>query len=371
MRKTLLFSLLLCFASLLGVRAADPTEGLRFYDALQFRIINSGYSLEEKVDPYLRVPAALKDSCVTGLWQNLRCPSGLAVRFATDSRRIGLKYCLKGNFHMNHMADAGVKGMDLYRLSDKGKWEYVNTVRPVSDTLQNSLLVQRMDGKMHEYMVYLPLYEGLKWLEIGVDPESVITDPQVDNPKASRGKVVWYGTSILQGGCASRPGMSATNIIQRELGIECVNIATSGQGKMYYHMARAIAQIEDVAAYVIDPVPNCTLGMCDTLTCNFVGIIREAHPDVPVIMLEGPMYPYWKFDSYFAENLPQKNAAFRKNYEKMKKENPKNLYYLDCSGLTAKDEEGTVDGIHLTDYGFRAYADKLEPVLRKILHIRK
>lgn len=349
------------------LRSASPIEGMKTVNALEFRMINSGYPISEKVDPYLRIPLEYKDSVVSALWNNAICSAGIAIRFASDSRSIGTRYCLKKNNHMNHMADCGIKGTDLYVLGDNGKWEFVNSVRPANDTLQTGLYVKNLDGRMHEYMIYLPLYDGIRWMEIAVDQDASIQKPQVDNPKASRGKVVWYGTSILQGGCASRTGMAATNIIQRELGIECVNIATSGQGKMYFPMARALARVDDVAAYVVDPVPNCTLEQCDTLTVRFVNILRKAHPDVPVIMVEGPMYPYWKHDSYFREYLPRKNAAFRKCYEQLKKENPRNLYYVTWENLNGYEGEGTVDGIHCTDLGFRSYADKLEPVLRKAL----
>ena len=110
---------------------------------------------------------------------------------------------------------------------------------------------------------------------------------------------------------------------------------------------------------------------CDKLKYTFVNILRQARPEVPIIMVEGPMYPYAKFDSFFGTYLPEKNEAFRKNYERLKAKNPRNLYYVTSEGLTAENEEGTVDGIHLTDYGFRAYADKLEPILKKVLKKNK
>ena len=245
---------------------------------------------------------------------------------------------------------------------------YVNTNRPSKDSIQQKIYVENLDGEMHEYLIYLPLYDGVNWMEIGVDSDAVITPPQLDNPRRKM-KVVCYGTSILHGGCASRTGMAATNIMQRELNVEMVNLGVSGEGKLVYPMARAMAEIEDAVAYIIDPVPNCTQMMCDTLTYGFIRILRDARPHVPIIMVEGPMYPYAKFDSYFRDYLPAKNAAFRKNYEKLKAENPEGLYYVTCEGLTGPDEEGTVDGIHLTDLGFRAYADKLEAVLREVLHL--
>jgi len=334
-------------------------------DALQFRMINKGWSIDETFTPYTRIPGYLRDSVSEGLWDRCKNSAGLAIRFRTDSRRIGVRYNLHSNFHMAHMADTGIKGTDLYILSDDGKWQYVNTNRPSKDSIQQKIYVENMDGKMHECMIYLPLYDGINWMEIGVDSAAVLDQPAVDNPRASK-KIVGYGTSILHGGCASRTGMVATSIMQRELNVEFVNLGTSGEGKLVFAMARAMAEIPDVIAYVIDPVPNCTKMQCDTLTYTFIKILREARPDVPIIMVEGPMYPYAKFDSFFGGYLPEKNVEYRKNYDLLKKENPKNLYYVTCDGLTGKDEEGTVDGIHLTDLGFRAYADKLEAVIRKV-----
>ena len=156
-------------------------------------------------------------------------------------------------------------------------------------------------------------------------------------------------------------------MIQRELNCECVNIGISGEGKMDFCMARAMAQIPGVTAYVIDPVPNCTKMMCDTLTYDFVKILRTLRPEVPIVIVEGPLYPYARFDSFFEKYLPEKNAALRKNYERLKKENPKNIYYVTNEDIDGPGHEGTVDGIHLTDLGFRHYADALIPVLRPLV----
>ncbi|MCQ2335194.1 MAG: SGNH/GDSL hydrolase family protein [Paludibacteraceae bacterium] len=367
MRRILFIACLLL--SVLAVRA-EESQPLRYVDALQFRMINKGWGADVTYTPYTRIPSYLHDSITQELWDRSMNSAGLAIRFCTDSKRIGVRYNLHHNFHMAHMADTGIKGTDLYILSDDGRWQYVNTNRPVKDSIQQKIYVENMDGRMHECMIYLPLYDGINWLEIGVDSASTIDMPRVENPKVGK-KIVGYGTSIMHGGCASRTGMAATNIMQRELGVEFVNLGVSGEGKLVYAMARAMAQIPEAVCYVIDPVPNCTQMQCDTLTYTFIKILRDARPEVPIIMVEGPMYPYAKWDSFFKNYLPKKNEAYRRNYELLKKENPKNLYYVTCDGLTGPDEEGTVDGIHLTDLGFRAYADILEPVLKKVLKLKK
>lgn len=366
MKKNIYLFIVLVVVSVLSFEMnADDKKAMKYVNALELRLINKGFN--NSLTPYTRIPAYLKDKVRPELWERAQCSSGMAVRFATNSTKIGVRYNLLWNTHMAHMADTGLKGTDLYRLSDDGVWEYVNTNRPSkADSIQTKIYVENLKGDMREYMIYLPLYDGINWLEVGVDSDAIIQKPIIDNPISGK-QIVFYGTSILQGGCSTRTGMVATNMIQRDLGLECVNIGISGEGKMDTCMAEAMATIKDAICYVLDPVPNCTKMMCDTLTYGFVNTLRQLRPDVPIIMVEGPIYPYAKFDSFFEKYLPEKNAEFRKNYEKLKAENPKGLYYVTAEGLAGNDNEGTVDGIHFTDLGFRRYADKLEPVILKAL----
>lgn len=367
-----LTSALFCLLLPLLVMAQDFTNAdtLRFVNAMQFRMIN--YAFEKTLDT--RIPRWLEDSVRPELRERARHTAGKAFRFRTDSRAVAVRYELLYNAHMMHMADTGIKGTSLYIWDDDThSWQFVNCNRPnadKSDVIQRKVMVDRLDGKMHEYMLYLPLYDGVKWLEIGVEKTATLTGPVMNSPRQGK-KFVFYGTSILHGGCASHPGMVATSIIQRDLDIECVNIGISGEGKMDYCMARAMATIPDVAAYILDPIPNCTKGMCDTLTYEFVNILRRARPDVPIIMVEGQMYSYAKYSGFYSQYLPQKNYEFHKNYLRLRAENPKNLYYVDCKNLYGPNNDGSVDGIHLTDLGFWYYAQKLEPYLKAILTGKK
>ena len=241
-------ALMACF----GTMAAE--KEMKYVNALDLRIINKGF--DDSLTPYTRIPAYLKDSVRPELWERSQCSTGMAVRFASDSKTIAVRYNLLWNTHMVHMADTGLKGVDLYRLSDGGEWEYVNTCRPYKqDSIQVKTFVENLKGDMREYMMYLPLYDGINWLEVGVEKESNISKPIIDNPLSHK-QIVFYGTNILQGGCSTRTGMCGTNIVQRDLGIECVNIGISGEGKMDFCMARAMATIKDAVAFVIDPVPS-------------------------------------------------------------------------------------------------------------------
>ena len=358
-----------------AIAADEPEKPWTYIDAQNLRIINHAFAGETE-RTYARLPRYVKDSIPEGreLWDRQQCSSGIGVRFATNSTRIGCKYTLYWDTHMIHMADTGLKGTDLYILEGDSVWRHVNTNRPYVKKDENgnktklveSTYVSNLDGKMHEYVIYFPLYDGIEDFSVKVDSGAVITKGSPEVINANR-RIVAYGTSILQGGCASRTGMAATNIIGRELNCEVVNLGFSGEGKQDTYVARAMATIPDVDVFLLDPVPNCTEMMCDTLTYNFVKTLRALRPDVPIVMLEGPIYPYARYDSFFGKYLPKKNNAFRRNYERLKAENPNNLYYVTSEGLDGPEDDGTVDGIHLTDLGFLHYANKMIPILRPLL----
>ena len=358
-----------------AIAADEPEKPWTYVDAQNLRIINHAFAGETE-RTYARLPRYVKDSIPEGreLWDRQQCSSGIGVRFATNSTRIGCKYTLYWDTHMIHMADTGLKGTDLYILEGDSVWRHVNTNRPYVKKDENgnktklveSTYVSNLDGQMHEYVIYFPLYDGIEDFSVKIDSGAVITKGRPEVINANR-RIVAYGTSILQGGCASRTGMAATNIIGRELNCEVVNLGFSGEGKQDPYVARAMATIPDVDVFLLDPVPNCTEMMCDTLTYNFVKTLRALRPDVPIVMLEGPIYPYARYDSFFGKYLPKKNDAFRRNYERLKAENPDNLYYVTSEGLDGPEDDGTVDGIHLTDLGFLHYANKMIPILRPLL----
>ena len=365
MKKQLLMILALAGAAQLAAADEEPWQ---LVDAQELRVISKGW--DDTARPYTRIPAWLQDSVRPDLWDRAQCSSGIAVRFATDSKRIGVNYRLLWDTHMIHMADTGLKGTDLYTLEGDSVWRHVNTNRPYLKDKENktvdSQYVERLDGKMHEYMISLPLYDGVEELYVKVDSGATITPGRPDIIDAKR-KIVAYGTSIMQGGCASRTGMASSNILSRELNAEIVNLGFSGEGKMDFCMARAMSAIADVDLFLLDPVPNCTEMMCDTLTYDFVKILADAHPDTPIVLVEGPIYPYARYDSHFGEYLPAKNAALARNFDRLVADGYKNVYYIESVGMDGVEDDGTVDGIHLTDLGFRHYADLVGPKLREIL----
>ena len=199
--KTFKLALVLALALCSSVLAnAQTKKELKYVDALEFRMINHGF--DNTQSPYHRIPGYLKDSIMkdpkrAALWDRGRNCAGMAIRFSSNSERIGIRYNLLWNFHMAHMADTGIKGTDLYILNDEGVWEYVNTNRPVKDSIQSKIYADGLPkDRMHEYMIYLPLYDGVNWMEIGVDSSAVIQKPLVNNPRKET-KVVFYRVVVL------------------------------------------------------------------------------------------------------------------------------------------------------------------------------
>ena len=346
---------------LLAIAGIVSSTAQQLIDARTLRIINRGW--DDCHLAFSRLPSSFQSSFNSSAWSCSMHSAGVAVRFATNSRTIGVKYSLWANAHMNHQAPTGTKGMDLYILNDGKEWRHVNTIRPEDRKNQEGDFNVNLDGSMHEFMIYLPLYDGVTEMFVKIDEGATITKGNYDAIDPNK-RVVMYGTSILQGGCASRTGMSPTAILSRMLNAEVINLAFSGGGKMELTAAQKIATIPNVSAFVVDPVPNCDDIMCRDLTYNFVKTLRDAHPGVPVIMVEGPMYPYSWHNSYFKSYLPLKNKYFHDNYLKLLEDDPSNLYYVTCENLDGIEDDGTVDGIHLTDLGFKYYADKLYPELK-------
>ena len=342
-----------------------PFDSLRFVDASEFRIINRAFA--DTVPLYTRVPDSKWHMLRDELKWGMGCSTGIGVRFRTNSRTVAVRYRLRYDFAMSWMAYTGIKGTDLYILADDNRWNYLATSKPRRDSVQTAVYTRHLDGREHEFLLNLPLYDGVTKLEIGVEPQAQICYPKAENPRTKGGKIVFFGTSVMQGGCATRPGMTQTNILQRELGVECCNLGVSGQGKLYLENAELLSQTDDAICFVIDPIMNCSIGMVDTLAVPFVRLLRQHYPKVAIVMVEGLIIPTLPFDRQERDKSEAINSLFFEKYRQLRREGIRDLYYVRDRGFTADNAEGTVDGVHLTDLGFQQYSDQLLPLLRKII----
>ena len=306
----------------------------------------------EKENLYDRLPLSYKEKVRKPVWDLSRASAGLSIRFVSNSTVLKVRWELLNDFKMNHMAETGIKGIDLYcRIN--GHWQYINTGRP-SGKKNEALLVENMSAEMREYKMYLPLYDGVTKVEIGIDSTRKIEKPG----RSIKRPVVFYGTSITQGGCASRPGMVYTSIISRKLDIECINFGFSGNGRMERPIAELMAEI-DASLYVIDCISNMSANQIRENTIPLVEILRSKHPAAPIVFVEGMLYDKTALDDSARKEMNDKNNVLNGEYKKMIAEGFSNIFYIDNIGALGNDHEGTVDGVHLTDLGFMRFAEYL------------
>lgn len=323
-----------------------------YHEASEFPLI--GKITVETETRYERLPAYLKDNVSRpAIWSLGKNTSGLAIRFNSNSTSISTKWEVLQNVSMNHMTETGIKGLDLYAW-ENNKWQFVNTARPTAKQTEQ-VIISTMTPKYREFMLFLPLYDGLTSLSIGIDSLSNITAPRMDLP-LTKNPIVVYGTSITQGGCATRPGMSYTNILTRWMNREFINLGFSGNGKLDYEIAEVMAKKRDAGMFVLDFIPNVTEEKIKNKTQHFVSIIRKKNPETPILFVESVIFPHSLFSTATAEALSTKNNALRAVFKQLKKSGDKNIYYLESNDLLGDDGEGTVDGVHLTDLGFQRFA---------------
>ncbi|WP_439183382.1 SGNH/GDSL hydrolase family protein [Carboxylicivirga taeanensis] len=350
--------LMICFGLFWGVCAQSQQK---YYDAASFPLY--GKVTNETGSRYERLPASLEGQVRDRLFYLGTNSAGLYLRFRSNAKTISASWELTGNVGLNHMAAVGVKGLDLYGYKN-GEWRFVNSGKPTGKKT-TATIIDNMKGEMCEYMLYLPLYDGLEALRIGVDSTALIEQPQLASPVSEK-PVVFYGTSITQGACASRPGMAATNILSRRLNREVINLGFSGNGQLDYEIADVMAGSE-ASVFVLDFVPNVTNQQIIDKTEEFVRRLRVKHPKTPVIIIGSILFPHGQFDQHISAVVNEKNESLAAICKDLKKKGDKYLRYVSPEHLIGDDGEPTVDGIHLTDLGFSRYAENMYPIIKKYL----
>ena len=323
-----------------------------------------GRAFEDRNSTWDRLPAEAEGVVRGPVWNLSRHGAGITIRFKTDSPSVSVRWRLRsGDLAMPHMPATGVSGVDLYGRTDDG-WRWAGCGRP--EAIENTVtLVQDLPVASRDWMLYLPLYNGVDSVEIGVDSGSEL------EALPDRGKpIVFYGTSITHGACASRPGMTHVAILGRRLDHPVVNLGFSGNGRLEPEVGRFLVEI-DASVFVLDCLPNLNGAATAARTVPMVRQIRSAHPEVPIVLVEDRTYA----DAFFSPKRAKRNRenrdAFRKAYESLLADGVENLLYVSGDTLLGDDGEATVDGSHPTDLGFMRQADALEPALRSALQLEK
>lgn len=323
-------------------------------------IQNQGWN--EDGGNYHRLPCRAKTQVREAVW-SLACQSaGLALRFKTDAKDIRVKYKVTGGYSMPHMPSTGVSGVDLYRWEDKafcfGEYSF-------GDTIRYSYHIDRTEKveKASEYVLYLPLYNEVEYMEVGVPEGGTFSFV----PAVMKKTVVVYGTSIAQGACASRPGMAWGNIVSRALDCPLVNLGFSGNGKLEKEVIGLMNE-QEACVYIIDCMPNLsdrTAAEIKQLVKRAVMQIREVH-DTPVLLVEHAGYSNGEVDRKFFDDYTRVNKGQREAYGELKREGVKELYYLSREELNYHPDSW-VDYVHPSDWGMQQQARAVEKKLKEIL----
>lgn len=340
----------------------EDKAGLLWYDARSVGIEGQGWT--DTQAPFDRLPAKAEGVVRPPVWSLSRNSTGLVVRFVTDSSAIHARWKLTSkNLAMPHMPATGVSGLDLYAKKD-GRWQWVANGRPTAETNTAALATSLPAGE-REYLLYLPLYNGVSAVELGLPKSAALKKPD-PRPEGLRKPIVYYGTSIAQGGCASRPGMVHTSILGRRLDVPVVNLGFSGNGTLDPEMAKFLGEL-DAAVYVLDCLPNLSPQQTAERAGPFVTALRKLRPDTPILLVEDRNYTNAAFYPDRAARNAGNHAALRKAFDELTTAGVKGLHYLPGDHLLGDDGEGTVDGSHPTDLGFLRQADAMTEVLRKLL----
>lgn len=364
--KRLVFQLLLSVISLPSMaqwKWYDPTEA-------DFPVIQNQGFTDEIGRTFVRLPDRAKGIVSENVWNLSRSSTGLAVHFYSDAPLIKVRYQVTGGLAMSHMPATGVSGIDLYRIDKDGKWQSCFGSYAFQDTISytyNMEMKERQQRQSYEYRIYLPLYNSVKWLEIGIPDTADNSFKWI--PTSTESPIVLYGTSIAQGACASRPAMAWSTLLQRALDYPLLNYGFSGCGKLEQGILQFINET-DARLYILDCLPNLTTETEDEVKALIkaaVKQIRERHK-APILLIEHDGYGNMSSNVEQYETVKRTNRASRKAYEELEKEGIQSLYYLSRKELNMPTD-GWVDGTHPSDLGMQRQAAAVEKKIREILHI--
>ena len=348
--------------------AVSLTAQTKWYDPMKENvnvIQNQGWT-NEIGKTYQRLPGRAEKIARKPVWDLSGNSAGLAIHFYSNAEKIEIRYGVTGSHAMNHMPATGKSGVDLYAIDSDGKWRMATDRFNFGDTITytfNNLSQSRYHKHGFEYRLFLPLYNSVKWMEIGVPDSAELKFIPVLKEKP----IVVYGTSIAQGGCASRPGMAWTNILSRKLDYPVINLAFSGNGPLEKELVDLIDEI-DASLYIFDCLPNMgTLSSEEVVNRTVYGVkkLREKHK-APILIVDHIGYRNDETNKSTKEAADRMNTASRQAFDSLVQFGIKNIYHLHKDSINFPDD-GCVDNIHPNDLGMQVYADAYEKKIREIL----
>ncbi len=338
------------------------TEGFVWYDAASAPFELYGFCGDE-TETYRRLPADVANATNAGTVRNATHTAGGRVRFSTDSKRIAIRVKMPYMTKYDHMPMTGAACFDMYEDFENSH-RYACTFRcQMTDTEGYTAKKPLPGGQMRNYTINFPLYSPVSALEIGINEGSQLSGGAHyrDLPP-----IVYYGSSITQGACASRPGISYQSMISRRLEIDFVNLGFSGNAKGEQAMADYIASLP-MTAFVCDYDHNAPNAAHLAAThYNFYKTIREKNEKLPIILVSKP-----DFDNSFKGSIARRRVI-EDTYYRAREEGDRNVFYIDGQGIYRGDlkQECSPDGVHPNDIGMMKMADSIGQLLARVLRNR-
>ena len=337
-----------------AVQTSLKVENIKFYDALEAPF--SIYGVFYENGRYRRMPEQVAKTVSDAVYRLHSHTAGGRIKFTTDSTYVAIKAAMPHIGKMPHFALTGSAGFDLYLGK---KEEYFATFTPpfdISDGYES--LIRFGNKKLREITIHFPLYSNVSALYIGLEDGAALqASPGYKHPKP----IVFYGSSITQGGCASRPGNAYENVLSRVLQTDHINLGFSGNAKAENAIAQYIKNL-DMSIFVYDYDHNApTIEHLTATHQKMFSVIRECQPELPIVLLSRPKYRPTEVEK-------ERLAIIRKTFSDAIAAGDRNVYFIEGPTLMkyAKNE-GTVDGCHPNDLGFYSMAKTLAPVLKALI----
>ncbi len=310
---------------------------------------------------YFRLPMDIIDSVSEGVSTLARHSAGGRIRFRTDAKTLNIRYAVAEQpMAGTNMSCLGRSGADVYvdGIYRGGKGYNFATSSFITFSVEKQ-------ERMQDVEVYLPCYNRILLFEVGFPEDAKIEAPK---PYTIEKPIVFYGSSITQGGAESRPGINYIATVCRKLDADFINLGFSGNAKGEPVMREYVASLP-MSAFVLDYDHNApTPEHLQNTHYPFYKAVREQQPELPILMMSKP-----DFDSDYTEAAMEENRIRRDivkaTYEKALSEGDKKVWFLDGQTLFGDTDRDscTADGCHPNDLGFYRMAERVLPYLREML----
>jgi lysophospholipase L1-like esterase len=353
---------------------AQPAGTYQWFNpaTLSFPVINGRGWQSELANPYDRLPQKAEKTVRPAVWGLSHNSAGEYIDFKTSATTIIVRYKVTGNHALPHMPATGVSGVDLYARDINGGWRWARGRYSFGDTIEYRFSNLSLSAKEEECRLYLPLYNTVSWINIGVPADAKFSSFPTDKEKP----IVLYGTSIMQGACASRPGLAWPNILGRKMDRPVINLGFSGNGQLEPLLIDLMSET-DARLFVLDCMPNLvsrgkfSVEEIRERIISSVKSLQSKHSLVPILLVEhsGGLEAA-DMDSSMTNEFKNASNILAETFDVMRQEGITNIYLLTDKEI-GLDLESTVDGTHPNDIGMMKYAEAYESIIRKILKEEK